>query len=82
FVTYNVIGGVLWGVGVTALGYFLGEIQFVKDNIEPILIAIVLISVLPVFFELFRATRRSGGGSPEGEGPEEVLGSDEDQGQA
>ena len=59
FVTYNVIGGLLWGVGVTALGYFLGGIDFVKNNIEPILIAIVVLSVLPVFFELFRANRRS-----------------------
>lgn len=61
FVTYNVVGGILWGAGVTALGYFLGGIDFVKDNIEPILIAIVLISVLPVFFELFRASRKSRG---------------------
>ena len=59
FVTYNVVGGVLWGAGVTALGYFLGGIDFVKNNIEPILIAIVVLSVLPVFFELFRANRRS-----------------------
>ena len=61
FFTYNVVGGILWGSGVTALGYFLGEIDFVKENIEPILIAIVLISVLPVFFELFRASRRTRG---------------------
>ena len=59
FVTYNVVGGILWGAGVTALGYFLGGIDFVKNNIEPILIAIVVLSVLPVFFELFRANRRS-----------------------
>jgi len=80
FVTYNVIGGVLWGVGVTALGYFLGGIDFVKDNIEPILIAIVLISVLPVFFELFRASRSSGGEpSGEVEVSEGATGSDQDR---
>ena len=61
FVTYNVIGGIIWGAGVPALGYFLGGIQFVEDNIEPILIGIVLVSVLPVFFELFRARRGSRG---------------------
>ena len=65
FVTYNVIGGIIWGAGVPALGYFLGGIQFVEDNIEPILIAIVLISVLPVFFELFRARRGSRGNEQE-----------------
>ena len=34
FVTYNIVGGLLWGVGVTTLGYFLGEIEFVKNNLE------------------------------------------------
>ncbi|MER7440091.1 DedA family protein [Micromonospora avicenniae] len=55
FVTYNVIGGVLWGSGVTVLGYFLGQIPFVKDNIELILVAIVAISVIPIAIELLRA---------------------------
>ncbi|MGN9774939.1 DedA family protein [Micromonospora sp. H33] len=55
FVVYNVIGGVLWGTGVTVLGYFLGQIPFVKANIELILIAIVAISVVPIAVELLRA---------------------------
>ncbi|MFF5176896.1 DedA family protein [Micromonospora sp. NPDC000316] len=55
FVTYNVIGGVLWGTGVTVLGYFLGQLAFVKANIELILIAIVAISVVPIAIELLRA---------------------------
>ncbi|TDB92045.1 DedA family protein [Micromonospora fluostatini] len=55
FVTYNVVGGILWGTGVTVLGYFLGQIPFVKANIEAILIAIVLISVLPIVVEVLRA---------------------------
>ena len=57
FVTYNIIGGVAWGAGVTLLGYFLGQIDFVKKNIEPILLLIVLISVVPVLIEVFRHTR-------------------------
>lgn len=55
FVLYNVIGGILWGTGVTVLGYFLGQIPFVKANIEFILIGIVFLSVLPIVFELGRA---------------------------
>ncbi|MCG5467724.1 VTT domain-containing protein [Micromonospora sp. LAH09] len=55
FVTYNIIGGVLWGTGVTVLGYFLGQLPFVKANIELILIAIVAISVVPIAVELLRA---------------------------
>jgi membrane-associated protein len=57
FVTYNVVGGLAWGAGVTALGYFLGQIEFVKSNIEPILLLIVAISVMPVAYELLKARR-------------------------
>src|SRR6476646_6263218 len=38
FITFNIIGGVLWGAGVTLLGSWLGKIDFVKNNIEAILI--------------------------------------------
>ena len=55
FVIYNVIGGVLWGTGVTVLGFFLGQIPFVKTNIELILVAIVGVSVIPIAVELLRA---------------------------
>lgn len=55
FVAYNVIGALLWAVGVTVLGYVLGNVTFIKDNIELILVAIVAISVVPVAIELLRA---------------------------
>lgn len=58
FLTYNIVGGVLWGVGVTTLGYFLGQVDFVKANIEFVLIAIVGVSLIPVFLELYRGDRR------------------------
>lgn len=51
FVTYNVIGGILWGAGVTSLGYFLGEIEAVKNNIELAALAVVAVSVLPIAIE-------------------------------
>ncbi len=54
FVTYNVLGGVLWGAGITTLGYFLGSIEVVKNNIEIAAIVIVGVSVLPVAIELWR----------------------------
>jgi membrane-associated protein len=57
FLAYNVIGGIGWGVGVTALGYFLGQVQFVHDNIEPIILGIVALSFIPIAVELFRARR-------------------------
>ena len=66
FVTYNVIGGVLWGAGVVLLGYFLGQIQFVADNIEPIILLIVALSVLPIVVEVLRARRTRHSGPPTG----------------
>ncbi|MGW1467189.1 DedA family protein [Streptomyces sp. NPDC002308] len=63
FVTFNAVGGTIWGVGVTVLGYFLGQVAFVKANIELILIAIVLVSVVPIAFEYLRARRT---GRPDG----------------
>ncbi|MGY5114856.1 DedA family protein [Streptomyces sp. 900105755] len=55
FLTFNVIGGVLWSAGVTLLGSWLGKIDFVKNNIEAILILIVLVSVVPIVIEFLRA---------------------------
>ncbi|MER5439195.1 VTT domain-containing protein [Streptomyces sp. NPDC002790] len=59
FLTFNVIGGVLWGAGVTLLGSWLGNIEFVHKNIEAILILIVLLSVVPIAIEFLRARGKS-----------------------
>jgi membrane-associated protein len=59
FLIYNMIGGTLWGCGVTILGYFLGQVGFVRSNIELILIAIVVLSVIPIGVELLRGRRRA-----------------------
>lgn len=55
FIAYNAVGALLWGVGVTVLGYWLGQITFVQENIEFILIGIVGLSVIPIVVELLRA---------------------------
>jgi membrane-associated protein len=57
FITYNIVGGFVWAVGVTSLGHFLGNIEFIRENIEYTIIAVVLISLLPVFIELYRSRR-------------------------
>ncbi|MEU2062034.1 VTT domain-containing protein [Streptomyces sp. NPDC013455] len=57
FLIYNVIGGAVWGTGVTVAGYFLGQIEVIKNNVESILVLIVLISVIPVVFEVLKARR-------------------------
>jgi membrane-associated protein len=65
YAAYSVIGGVLWGGGVVALGYYLGHIPFVRDTleplIEPIIIGVVLLSLVPAAIELIRSRRRRGG---------------------
>ena len=57
FVTYNVIGAALWGVGITTLGYYLGEVDIVKHNLEIAAIMIVTVSLIPVGLEIHRSRR-------------------------
>jgi membrane-associated protein len=57
FVRYNVLGGFVWGVGVTTIGYFLGNIDFVHDNLEVAILLIVAVSVIPMAFEIIKSRR-------------------------
>lgn len=59
FITFNVIGGVVWGAGVTLLGAALGNVDFVHANIELILVGIVLLSIMPIVIEYLRARGKS-----------------------
>jgi membrane-associated protein len=59
FFTYSLIGAVLWATGVTLLGYFLGQISFVRNHIEVMLILIVAISLIPVGVEYLRHRSRT-----------------------
>src|SRR5690606_18821371 len=52
FLTFNAVGGIAWGTGVTLLGYFLGNITFVKENLEYMILLIVFLSVLPMIFSV------------------------------
>jgi membrane-associated protein len=64
FLTYNVIGGIVWGAGVTLLGYLLGQISFIADNVDIIFLLIVFVSVLPIISEVGKrllAARRNAG---------------------
>lgn len=75
FVIFNLIGGTLWGVGVTLLGAGLGKVAFVNAHIELILVAIVLVSVVPIAIEYLRSrgkANREGApaaGARDGEAP-------------
>ncbi|MFL4473225.1 VTT domain-containing protein [Paeniglutamicibacter sp. MACA_103] len=58
FVLYNLLGALLWGVGVTLLGFWLGQYEWVGENIDLIFIVIVLLSVIPIGVEMIMAGRR------------------------
>ena len=54
FITYNVIGGIAWVAICVFAGYFFGNLEIVKKNFSLVIIAIVLISVLPMVVEFIR----------------------------
>ena len=54
FMVFSTIGAVLWAAGVTWLGYLLGNVSWIRDNIEAMLLAIVLVSLLPIAVEYLR----------------------------
>jgi membrane-associated protein len=55
FISYNVIGGILWVAIFLFGGYFFGSLPLVKENFSLVVIAIILISVMPAVYEVVRA---------------------------
>ncbi|UAY37928.1 Protein DedA [Enhydrobacter sp. 8BJ] len=54
FARYNIVGAVLWVVSFTTLGYFFGQLPFVKEHFSWIMIAIIVFSVVPMVIEIIR----------------------------
>jgi membrane-associated protein len=59
YATYTVIGGLFWVVSVTVLGYFLGNVAFIADHIDLLLILGVAVSVVPIAGRLLMHRRTS-----------------------
>lgn len=57
FTFFNVLGAVIWGVGLTLLGYWLGSFEIIQKLLEPIFILIVVASVAPMFIEWYKRRR-------------------------
>jgi len=57
FITYNFVGGIVWVLLFTLAGYFFGNIPIVRENFELVIIAIILVSVVPMVVEWWKARR-------------------------
>ena len=60
FLRFNLIGGLIWGVGVTLLGYLFGNISYVKENFEIAILGVVVLSLAPILFEVLSHRRSAG----------------------
>lgn len=59
FITFNIAGALLWVTVCLGAGYFFGNIPVVKQNFSLVVLGIILISVLPMLFELVKSRRQS-----------------------
>jgi membrane-associated protein len=59
FLRYNLLGALLWAVGVTVVGSLLSGVPFITDNLEVLLAVVVLVSVAPVVIGQLRKRARA-----------------------
>lgn len=59
FLLQNIVGGVSWITSLVLAGYFLGEIQWVKDHYGHIFLGLIIFTLLPLILELMRSFRKS-----------------------
>ncbi|ENL3560632.1 DedA family protein [Yersinia enterocolitica] len=57
FAAYNVIGALVWVLLFTYAGYWFGNMPFVQDNLKLLIVAIIVVSILPGVFEVWRHRR-------------------------
>jgi len=70
FTLFNVIGAVVWGIGLTLLGYGLGQFEVIQKLLEPIFILIAVASITPMLIEWYKRRRaaKKAAGEPANEG--------------
>jgi membrane-associated protein len=54
FITYNILGGLVWTALFTFGGFFFGNLEIVKNNFSLVIVAIIIISVMPIFYEMIK----------------------------
>lgn len=55
YILFCIVGGIAWVVSLTLAGYYFGNLEFVKNNFETVIFAIILISLIPVFIQFLKA---------------------------
>jgi membrane-associated protein len=55
FTVYNIVGGVLWIFSMIFLGYFIGDIPWVRQNVEKVILLVIFLSILPAIIEFIRS---------------------------
>jgi len=69
FLSYDVFGGVGWVFSLTVLGYFLGNVALVRQHFEKVILLIIVVSVLPVLREAWKARRQKAAAAPGSQRP-------------
>ncbi|MEY3142225.1 MAG: associated Golgi protein [Planctomycetota bacterium] len=59
FLWFNVFGAFIWVVGFVGAGALFGNLPFIKDNFSKVILAIIVVSVLPIFIEWWKARREA-----------------------
>lgn len=59
FISFNIFGGILWVLSMTLIGYFFGNIPFVKKNFEYVIIGVILLSLMPVIVGFIKHRKES-----------------------
>jgi membrane-associated protein len=54
FARYNVAGAFIWVFSLVLLGYFFGNLPFIKNNFETVIFSIIILSLVPMFIEIIR----------------------------
>jgi len=58
YTLYNIVGGLSWIISFLALGYFFGNLPFVKQNFSLVVFSIIVVSVLPAIFAALKSAKK------------------------
>ncbi len=59
FVTFSVLGGLIWAFSMCLVGYYFGQIPFVQQHIEMLILLVIFVSVLPVVITAWRTKKNN-----------------------